>query len=112
MKFSSLVILPHKNYITMTGKDLKLNVNQDESSQCRRSHIFIHLFIHFGYLCSAPSRNLFRGALSPATAKEKCVGLQEQCKREFIPSGGANHRESLMLFKSRTGPRNQELTMG
>src|SRR6218665_3654455 len=46
-----------------------------------------------GYLYSAPSRNLLRGALSPATAKEKChkklaerrhavLGQQAQCKRE------------------------------
>jgi len=53
---------------------------------------------------SAPSKNLLRGALSPATAKEKCLkklaerrdvpGQQAQCKRKFIPSGGANDRES------------------
>jgi len=30
-------------------------------------------FIHSGYLNSAPSRNLLRGVLSPATAKEKCL---------------------------------------
>ena len=30
-------------------------------------------FIHSGYLYSAPSRHLLRGALSPATAKEKCL---------------------------------------
>src|SRR6218665_2428512 len=34
---------------------------------------FIHSFIHSGYLYSAPSRNLLRGALSPATVKEKCL---------------------------------------
>src|SRR6218665_3956067 len=33
----------------------------------------IHSFIHSGYLYSAPSRNLLRGALSPATVKEKCL---------------------------------------
>ena len=32
-----------------------------------------HSFIHFGYLYSAPSRNLLRGALTPATVKEKCL---------------------------------------
>src|SRR6218665_893473 len=32
-----------------------------------------HSFIHSGYLYSAPSRNLLRGALSPATVKEKCL---------------------------------------
>src|SRR6218665_498181 len=30
-------------------------------------------FFHSGYLYSAPSRNLLRGALSPATVKEKCL---------------------------------------
>src|SRR6218665_2972512 len=34
-------------------------------------HSFIHSFIHSGYLYSTPSRNLLRGALSPATVKEK-----------------------------------------
>ena len=33
----------------------------------------IYSFIHSGYLYSAPSRNLLRGALSPATVKEKCL---------------------------------------
>src|SRR6218665_3097819 len=56
-------------------------------------------FIHTGYLYSAPSRNLLRGALIPATAKEKCLkmlaerrhvvpGQQAQCKREFFQRGG------------------------
>src|SRR6218665_2370928 len=73
-------------------------------------------FIHSGYLYSAHSRNLLRGALSPATAKEKCLKKlaerrhvvprkQVQCKRELIPSGGANNRESSTLFKRRAGPR-------
>src|SRR6218665_610547 len=68
-----------------------------------------HSFIHSGYLYSAPSRNLLRCALSPATGKEKCLkklverrhivpGQQAQCKREFIPSGGANNRESSTLL--------------
>src|SRR6218665_389810 len=84
--------------------------------------VLFHTFIHSGYLYSAPSRNLVRGARSPAMAKEKClkelaerrriVPLQQaEYKREFIPSGGANDRESSMLFKHRAGPRNQELTM-
>src|SRR6218665_1512819 len=38
----------------------------------------------------------------------RCSGEQAQCKREFIPSGGANNRESLTLFKRRAGPENQE----
>jgi len=33
----------------------------------------VHSFIHSGYLYSAPSRNLLRGALSPAMVKEKCL---------------------------------------
>src|SRR6218665_2567005 len=79
-----------------------------------------HSFIHSGYLYSAPSRNLLRGALSPATVKEKCLKKlaerghvvlrqQTECKREFIPSGGANNRESSTLLKRRAGQRNQEL---
>ena len=78
-------------------------------------------FIHSGYLYNAPSRNLLRGMLSRAKVKEKCfkklaerrhvvLEQQAQCKREFIPSGGANNRVSSMLFKHRAGPRNQELT--
>src|SRR6218665_1743849 len=34
---------------------------------------FIHSFIHSGYLYSSPSRNLLRGALGPATVKEKSL---------------------------------------
>src|SRR6218665_2506630 len=56
---------------------------------------WIHSFIHSGYLYSAPSRNLLRGALSPATVKEKCLEKlaerrhvvprqQAQCKRELM----------------------------
>src|SRR6218665_827135 len=33
----------------------------------------VHSFIHSGYFYSAPSRNLLRGALRPATVKEKCL---------------------------------------
>jgi len=72
-------------------------------------HHFIHSF-HSGYLYSAPSRNLLRGALSPATAKEKRLkelaekryvvpGQQAQFKRKFNPSGGGNNGESSTLFK-------------
>src|SRR6218665_3909516 len=51
---------------------------------------FSNSFIHSGYLYSAPSRNLLRGALSPATAKEKCTGqsifdylmLNQACLRD------------------------------
>ena len=69
-------------------------------------------FIHSGYLYIAPPRSLLRGALSPATAKAKCLKKlakgrhnvpwqQAQRKREFIPSGWDNHRESSTLFNSR-----------
>src|SRR6218665_1860427 len=36
-------------------------------------HSFIHSYTHPGYSYSAPSRNVLRSALSPATAKEKCI---------------------------------------
>src|SRR6218665_4144562 len=43
---------------------------------CSLGHFLTHIdnsFIHSGYLYSSPSRHLLRGALSPATAKEKCL---------------------------------------
>src|SRR6218665_1332102 len=46
--------------------------------------LFIHSFIHSGYLYSAPSRNLLRGALSPATVKEKC--LKKLAERRHVYS--------------------------
>ena len=46
---------------------------------------FIHLFTHSLYLCSAPSRNLLRGALSPVTAKEKC--LKKLAERRHVVLG-------------------------
>ena len=45
-------------------------------------------FIHFGYLCSAPSRDLLRGALSPDTAKEKC--LKNLAERRHVVPGQVN----------------------
>ena len=45
-------------------------------------HRLIHSFIHSGYLYSAPSGNLLRGALSPATVKEKC--LQKLAERRHV----------------------------
>src|SRR6218665_1993470 len=86
---------------------------------CER--LLLVIIIHSGYLYSGPSRNLLKSALSQAMAKDKCLkklaerrcivlGQQAQHKREFIPSGGASHRESSTLFKRRVGPRNQELT--
>ena len=64
--------------------------------------------IHSGDIYSTASRNLLKGALSPATAKEKCLkklaegrhvvpGKHAQRKMEFIRSGGANHRERSMM---------------
>jgi len=56
--------------------------------------MLIHSFIHSGNLYSAPSRNLLGGALSQATAKEKCLkklaegrhivqGQEAQCKTDI-----------------------------
>ena len=45
--------------------------------------IFIHSFIHsFKNLLGAPSRNLLRGAPSPATAIQ--ISLKQPAKRTFI----------------------------
>ena len=44
------------------------------------------LIIHFGYLYSAPSRNLLRGAFSPATSKEKCHKKLAEGRHIVIPS--------------------------
>src|SRR6218665_3165107 len=78
----------------------------------------VHSFIPDIYIAPL-QENLLRGALSPATVKEKCLEKlaerrhvprqQAQCKRELIPSGWANNRERSTLFKRRAGP-NQELT--
>src|SRR6218665_2899452 len=84
---------------------------------CSLGHFLTHIdnsFIHSGYLYSSPSRHLLRGALSLASLRPKrnvlakklaegrhvVPGQQAQRKREFIPSGGANHRESLTLFNN------------
>ena len=79
------------DYVPVIMKELVPSLNIATST-------FIHSFIHSGYLYSTPLRNLLRGALSPATAKEKCLkklaqrrhvpGQEVQCKREFITSGG------------------------
>src|SRR6218665_2869678 len=37
------------------------------------NYLYAYSFIHSGYLYSAPSRNLLRGILSPATARKKCL---------------------------------------
>jgi len=71
---------------------------QTHNNKAQDTDYLITTFIHSGYLYSAPSRDLLRGALSLATAKEKCLkelserrhvvpGQQAQCKRKFIPSG-------------------------
>ena len=44
--------------------------------------IDINSFVHFGYLYSAHSRNLLRGALSPATVKKKC--LEKLAERRHV----------------------------
>src|SRR6218665_3364715 len=40
---------------------------------CPKPRLVYNSLIHSEYLYSAPSRNRLRGALSPATAKEKCL---------------------------------------
>jgi len=81
---------------------------------------FIHSFIPD--ICIAPLKETYSelGALSPATAKEKCPkklvewrhvvsGQKAQCKREFIPSGGANNRESADRARgTKSSPRAEE----
>src|SRR6218665_3422847 len=54
-----------------------------------------------------PTRNICKKL---AEGRHVVRGQQAECKREFIPSGGANNRESSTLFKRRAGPRNQKLT--
>src|SRR6218665_1836063 len=104
----------------ITPNNQKILSEEEKSTALVRASL-IHSFRILSYLHSAPSRNLLRGALSPATAIEKCPkklterrhvvpGQQAECKREFISSGGANNRESSTLFKRRAGPRKQELT--
>src|SRR6218665_1552496 len=51
-------------------------------------------FIHSGYLHSAPSRNLHRAALSPATAKEKCLKKLAE-RRHIVPRQHAQRRREL-----------------
>ena len=57
------------NYV-QTANCLQSKVPQ---TNCIHSNALglIHSFIHSEYLYSAPSRNLLRGILSPAMAKEK-----------------------------------------
>ena len=45
----------------------------------RHVHRDLGQVIHSGYLCRAPSLNLLRGALSPATAKQKCLKKSFTC---------------------------------
>ena len=52
-------------------------------------------FIHSGYLYSAPSRNLLRGALSPAMAKEKCLKKLAE-GRHIVPEEQAQRKRELI----------------
>ena len=62
-------------------------VSQDiyHKSFVKLRDLAVHSFIHSGYLYSAFSKNLLRGALSPATAKEKC--LEKLAERTHIVPG-------------------------
>jgi len=53
-----------------------------------------------------PKRNVLRSLQKEDTLFRG----SKRSVREFIPSGGANNRESSTMFERRTGPRNQELT--
>src|SRR6218665_3007671 len=70
-------------------------------------HSFIHSFIHYEDLYSAPSRLLLRSAPDPCTAKKKSFEARVECARKNlgeqslrglrprkpIPHRGTNHRE-------------------
>ena len=60
---------------------------------CSRLSPLARSFIHSGYLYSAPSRNLLRGALSPATVKEKCLKKLAERKHVVKPGSGAPRNE-------------------
>ena len=60
--------------------------NQLDGTQDKMERYFkrwIHSFIHSGYLYSAPSRNLLKGALSQASVKEKCLKKLAE-RRHFV----------------------------
>src|SRR6218665_2253706 len=82
-------------------------------------HPFIHSFIHYRDLYSAPSRLLLRSAPDPCAAKKKsfetrveCVrknpGKQSLRQRKPIPHRGTNHRECTGLGCGCTSKRNKE----
>jgi len=48
----------------------------------RQSDLFIHSFIHYGDLYSAPSRLLLRLAPDPCTAKKKSFEARVECVRK------------------------------
>src|SRR6218665_3914212 len=84
-----------------------------------KTQAFIHSFIHYGDLYSAPSRLLLRSAPDPCTIKKKsfearveCVGKnpgeQSLHQRKPIPHRGANHRECTGLGCGCTSKRNKE----
>src|SRR6218665_1955327 len=47
-----------------------------------RDSCFIHSFIHYGDLYSAPSRLLLRSAPNPCTAKKKSFETRVECVRK------------------------------
>src|SRR6218665_1420894 len=81
--------------------------------------LFIHSFIHYGDLYSAPSRLLLRSAPDPCTAKKKSFETRVECvrknhgeqslrQRKPIPHRGTNHRECTGLGCGCTSKRNKE----
>jgi len=76
------------------------------------------MLLQTAYVCSVDSAievttgppGGFQSLKKLAEIRHVVPGQQAQCKRELIPSAGANNRKSLTLFKRRAGPRNQELT--
>src|SRR6218665_1730376 len=80
---------------------------------------FIHSFIHYGDLYSAPSRLLLRSAPDPCTAKKKSFETRVECvrknlgeqslrQRKSIPHRGTNHRECTGLGCGCMSERNKE----
>jgi len=80
--------LQNTNYFCQGHKiQNTLNVFKIHVFQLFVFQLSIHSFIstvHSGYLYSAPSRNLLRGALSPAMVKEKC--LKKLAERRHVVS--------------------------
>ena len=80
---------------------------------------FIHSFIHYEDLYSAPSRLLLRSAPDPSTAEKDSFearierfrvdsGMQAQHQRKPVPERGANHWEGAILLSSCAGKRDHE----